>query len=106
MSTKTIVLWGFIIVLLIGLLYFIGIKYESEIKYINLKTEVKSSVKDYIKDNNLKVPLTITTEELEEKYYIGELKLDDKVCAATISVDKRFIFYSYDIDFTCINVTN
>lgn len=105
MSEKTIVLWGFLIVLLVGVIYFIGIKYEGEFKYINLKTEIKSAVKDYVKEEDIDLPLEITTEELEEKGYIKELKLEDKVCAATIKVDKKFIFYNYDIKFECINVT-
>lgn len=105
MSEKTIFLWGFIIVLLVGVVYFVGIKYEGEIKYISLKNEVKSSVKEYIKKEDKTLPLSVTTEELEEKGYIKELKLEDKVCAATINVDKKFIFYNFDINFECINVT-
>lgn len=103
MSNKLIVLWGFIIVLLVCIIYFIGIKYEDEIKYVNLKNDVKESVKKYIDDNEVELPFSITTEELEEKGYIDELKLNEKICAADVKVSKKFLFYSFDIKFTCIN---
>lgn len=103
MSNKVIVLWGFIIVFLVCSIYFIGLKYEGEMKYINLKKEIKESVKDYIDDNDVTFPFTITSETLESEGYIGELKLDEKICAADVNVSKKFLFYSYDIKFTCIN---
>ena len=37
MSNKIIILWGSIIILLITILFIIGINYEKEIKYINIK---------------------------------------------------------------------
>ena len=104
MSNKLIVIWGSVIILLVGTVYFIGIKYKDELKYISLKEEVKDSVKEYIKRNDIKLPLEITSEELEENNYIKELKLDDKICAADITVDKKFLFYNYDIEFTCIDL--
>lgn len=102
MSNKVIIVWGSIIILLITILFIIGINYEKEIKYINIKQEVKESVKKYMKDNNLKAPLAITSEELVSLGYIKELKLDDKICAADISVKKVLIFKKYNIEFTCI----
>lgn len=104
MSNRLIVLWGFIIVSLVCIIYFIGIKYESEIKYINLKTEVKEATKKYVDDKSLSLPFKITTEQLESEGYIGELKLDEKVCAADITIDKKFLFHTFDIKFTCINL--
>lgn len=104
LNNKIIVLWGFIIVMLVCAVYFIGIKYENEIKYINLKTEVKEAAKKYVDDKELDLPFSVTTEILESEGYIGELKLDDKVCAADITVSKRFIFHTFDIKFTCVNV--
>lgn len=104
MSNKLIIVWGSIIILLVGTIYFIGVRYEDELKYVSLKNELKGTVKEYIKDNNSKLPLKLTTEELEEQGIIGELKIDDKICAADILVDKKFIFYDYDIEFTCIKV--
>ncbi len=103
MSNKIIVLWGFIIVFLVCAVYFIGLKYEGEIKYINLKKEIKESVKEYIDDKDITLPFSITSETLESEGYIGALELDEKICAADISVSKKFLFYSYDIKFTCIN---
>ncbi len=102
MSNKIIILWGSIIILLITILFIIGINYEKEIKYINIKQEVKESVKKYIKENNIKDDFEITSEELESEGYLKEIKLDDKICAADISVKKVLIFKKYNIEFTCI----
>ncbi len=103
MSNKIIVLWGFIIVMLVCGVYFIGIKYESEIDYINLKNDVKSAAKRYVEDKDVSLPFTISTEKLEGEGYIGELRLDEKVCAADVTVNKRFVFHTFDISFTCVN---
>ena len=102
MSNKIIILWGSIIILLITILFIIGINYEKEIKYINIKQEVKESVKKYIKENNIKDDFEITSEELESEGYLKKIKLDDKICAADISVKKVLIFKKYNIEFTCI----
>ena len=102
MSNKIIILWGSIIILLITILFIIGINYEKEIKYINIKQEVKESVKKYIKENNIKDDFEITSEELESEGYLKEIKLDDKICAADISVKKVLIFKKYNIEFNCI----
>ena len=102
MSNKIIILWGSIIILLITILFIIGINYEKEIKYINIKQEVKESVKKYIKENNIKDDFEITSEELESEGDLKEIKLDDKICAADISVKKVLIFKKYNIEFTCI----
>ena len=99
MSNKIIVLWGFIIVMLVCTIYFIGIKYE------NLKTEVKEATKKYVDDKDLDLPFTITTEQLESEGYIKELRLDDKVCAADVVISKKFIFHTFDIKFTCVNTS-
>ena len=50
MSNKLIVVWGTVIILLVGTIYFIGVKYEEELKYISLKNELKDTLKEYIKD--------------------------------------------------------
>lgn len=104
MNNKIIVVWGIIIIILVSIIYYIGITYRNEIKYISLKEEVKIAVKDYICSEKItKYPFKITTEELEEKGYLKELKLDNKLCAADIEVTKK-VFKSYDIEFTCVNV--
>ncbi len=48
MNNKIIVVWGIIIIILVSIIYYIGITYQNEIKYISLKEEVKIAVKDYI----------------------------------------------------------
>ena len=103
MSNKIIVLWGVVIVALVSSVYFIGIKYQNELKYISLKTEVKEATKKYIEDKKVSLPFKIETETLESEGYIGALKLEEKVCAADVSVDKKLFFYSYDIKFLCVN---
>ena len=104
MNNKIIVVWGIIIIILVSIIYYIGISYQNEIKYFSLKEEVKIAVKDYISSEKItKYPFKITTEELEEKGYLKELKLGNKLCAADIEVTKK-VFKSYDIEFTCVNV--
>lgn len=103
MSNKIIALWGFLVVFLVCTVYVIGINYKNEIEYINIKTKIKESTKEYIKKEDKKLPLQVTSEELEEKGYIDALKLEEKTCAADISVKKTLVFYNFDIDFTCIN---
>ena len=41
MNNKIIVVWGIIIIILVSIIYYIGITYQNEIKYISLKEEVK-----------------------------------------------------------------
>lgn len=104
MSKRIILIWGFLIVGLVLGIYIIAITNEEEIKYISKKNELKEVVKDYIEDNKItRFPFTITTEELEEKDYLKEVKVDDKTCAVDITVNKKFIFYSYKMKFTCIS---
>ena len=103
MNNKVIVLWGFVIVLLILVIYFIGVKRQSEIEYIKLKEEVKEATSKYIDNFDKDLPLEITTEELEEEGYIEELTLNDKICEADIEVSKKFLWKDYQIKFTCIN---
>lgn len=102
MSNKTLVIWGSIIIFLVCVIFIIGTFYKSEIKYITLKEEVKTSTKEYINKHDVTYPFKITTEELESLGYLDELLIDDKVCAGDISVTKKWIFKSYKIDFTCI----
>ncbi len=103
MSNKVIVFWGIIITLLCSAIYIIGVYYKNELDYINLKTKIKTSVKEYINKENKDLPLEITSEELEKKGYIGKLELEEKICAADIKVTKKFLMNNYDINFTCIN---
>ena len=105
MNKRIFIVWGLLIALLVLGIGYIGITKKEEIKYISLKNEVKKATKEYINDNNIKVyPFKITTEKLEEKDYLKELKINNKVCAGDIVVNKKIIFYSYDIKFTCVNV--
>lgn len=104
MSKKVIVLWSIIVVGLFLTILVIGITNKEELKYIKLKNEVKEVTKEYIKDNKInKFPVTISSEVLEEKDYLDGLKLDDKSCVCDVIVNKKLIFYTYNISFTCIN---
>ena len=104
MNNKTIVIWVSLIVLLTLGIGIIGITKQDELKYIEAKNELKKATKEYIKDNKINsFPITITSETLEEKDYIKEIKIDKNICAADITVAKKFIFNKYKIKFTCIN---
>ena len=102
MSNKIIILWGFIIISLVSIITYVGVTKKEEIKFINLKNELKVKVKKYIKDNDIELPFEITSEKLEEEGYISPLILDNKLCAADIKVTEKFIFKNYDVKFTCI----
>lgn len=102
MSNKVIVLWGSIIVFLVCVIFVIGTFYQNEIKYITLKEEVKTSAKEYINKHEVTYPFKITTEELESLGYLDELRIEDKVCVADVTVTEKWIFKKYKIDFTCI----
>ena len=102
MSNKVIVQWGSIIVFLVCVIFVIGTFYQNEIKYITLKEEVKTSAKEYINKHEVTYLFKITTEELESLGYLDELKIEDKVCIADVTVTKKWIFKKYKIDFTCI----
>ena len=95
MNNKIIVVWGIIIIILVSIIYYIGITYQNEIKYISLKEEVKIAVKDYISSEKItKYPFKITTEELEEKGYLKELKLG-KISSNSLYEIKSIIKFVY-----------
>ena len=102
MSNKIIVLWGSLIIILVTVICYIAITKKEEIKFINLKQDLKENVRKYLKENDVELPFEITSEELEEKGYIEPLVLGNKLCAADIKVTKKIIFKKYDIQFTCI----
>ena len=103
MSNKLIVLWGSVIVFLVCVIFVIGVFYKSDIKYVTLKEEVKTSTKEYINKHDITYPFTITSQELVSLGYLDKLEIDDKECSARVLVSKKWIFKNYKIDFTCIN---
>lgn len=104
MSKKIIFIWGFVITCLVLSIYVIGITKNEDLKYISKKVELKSIVKDYIKDNKInEFPLNINSKELIEKDYIDKITIDNKICDVDIKVNKKYIIYTYKMNFTCIN---
>lgn len=103
MSNKLLIIWSILITLLLSLILILGYNYKKQEDYILLKNNIKESVKTYIKKEKINLPTNITTEELITKGYIKELKLKEKECNATIYVDKKYIFYKYDINIECIS---
>lgn len=101
MSNKVIIVWGFIITMLVLIIYLLGIKYDDEKEYIGLKKEIKESALKYIEENNIEIPFIISSNELIEKGYLDELKLDDKICISTVEVNKWMTFKSFNISLKC-----
>ena len=105
MSNKIIALWGFIVVSIVAAILVIGFNYKKELEYVDMKQTIRKSVYAYMGDNDVTLPFKISTEKLEEENYLDELKLGDRLCAADVMVDKKFIIYKYDIEFTCVDVS-
>ena len=67
------------------------------IKSVEIKKGTTSSI-DAILENDAEVLMSNGSN----KDVTQEIKLDDKICAADISVKKVLIFKKYNIEFTCI----
>ncbi len=105
MSNKVILVWGGLVVVIISTILLLGYKFNGEIEYVKMKQSIRNSVYNYIGDNDVKFPLEISTEKLEEENYLEEIRIGNKLCAADVVVNKKFVIYNYDISFTCVDVT-
>ena len=108
MSKRIILIWGFLIVGLVLGIYIIAITKEEEIKYIskNNNLDYKCSKKNHCKLKKfhlIKELLNILDICICDQDYLKEVKVNDKTCAVDITVNKKFIFYSYKMKFTCIS---
>ena len=104
MNNKIIILWGFIIFGLVISIYLIGINKSEEVKYKELKENLKLSVDNYLTDNNLwpEKNITITSKDLIENNYLNELYYEGSKCSASILVTNNKGKYNYKYDITCV----
>lgn len=104
MNNKIIVLWGFIIFGLVISIYILGISKSDEVKYNELKENLKLSIDNYLSDNNLwpSNTITISSEELIENNYLNNLTYEGSECSADVIVTNNGKKYNYEYDITCV----
>ena len=104
MNNKIIVLWGFIIFGLVISIYILGISKSDEVKYNELKENLKLSIDNYLSDNNLwpSNTITISSDELIENNYLNELSYEGSKCSADVIVTNNGKKYNYEYDITCV----
>lgn len=104
MSNKTFFTWGFLVMIFFFGIIIIYINNKDELKFTDAKKEIKQSVKQYIKDNNVEIEngytYNVTSEALINNGYIKELIVDKKMCSYNVNV-KKYIIFLYDFDFNC-----
>ena len=104
MNNKIIVLWGFIIFGLVISIYILGISKSDEVKYDEIKDNLKLSVNNYLADNDLWPvnSVTVSSEELIENNYMNELSYENSKCFADVIVTNTGKKYNYEYDITCV----
>lgn len=106
MSSKIMILWGGIVVLICAFLLVAGNNLKDK-TLIRLERSLKEEAYKYIQDNNKKLKynesFVIFPEELPETQYIIEENLE-KYCVKKIIVIKDIIFYDYKIIKECDHV--
>ena len=104
MNNKIIVLWGFIIFGLVISVYVLGISKGNEVKYNELKENLKLSIDNYLSDNNLwpSNTITISSDELIENNYLNNLTYEGSECSAEVIITNNNGKYNYKYDITCV----
>lgn len=107
MSNKVIVLWTTIIIIIITSIFLIGKYHEKNYKYYETNKEVKTYLKRYIDEENIKVDkfntIIIDSKELREKKYIEEIEVNDATCEFIAKIKNYIIFKAYKIKYECTN---
>lgn len=107
MSNRVIVLWGIVVTLLCMTIFIIGKNYEKNYKYMDANKEAKIYLKEYIKEEEIKIPFMgeyeIKSELLKNKEYYKEIKINKIPCTFVAYIKNYKIFKTYNIKYTCIN---
>jgi len=97
------VLWGMIIVLLLGLILLRGLK-DKDFKYMKLEFDLKKSARSYVKRNNISPSISksviIDINDLIESKYISKKDVSD-YCIKDVVYSNRIIFDKYYIEREC-----
>lgn len=107
MSNKIIILWATIIIVIITSIFLIGKYHEKNYKYYETNKEVKLYLKRYIEEENIKIDnfntIIIDSEELKDKKYFEEIKVNYATCEFVAKIKNYVIFKAYKIKYECIN---
>ncbi|MBE6154328.1 MAG: hypothetical protein E7163_01965 [Firmicutes bacterium] len=106
-NNALLICWGFIVVVLVGLLAFLGFVLKSKNSdYVKLENKLLDSTKKYV-DAKFLYPedgkkTKITSEELIESDYLDALVFEDDKCTGYVEVTKSGV-YKYDVYIKCNN---
>lgn len=107
MNDRVIIIWGFLVVLIASSIMLLGNYYNKNYEYIETNKMVKEHLKEYIKKEKIKIPILsavdISSEELKDKFYIEEIKMESSNCEFTSKVKNYIIFKTYKTDYKCTN---
>lgn len=104
MSKTIMTVWAMIIVLLCTSLIFISNGLRDKVLF-KLEREIKISAKEYVKDNNVDIPMgssfIINVADLIDKEYLKENEDIEKYCIKTILVSRGIILKEYKVEKEC-----
>lgn len=107
MSNKVIFLWSFIVLLILSSIFVMGIYYKKREIYLETDKIVKEYLKDYIKEGQINIEkfntYEVTSEELKNKGYFEEIKVNDMLCEFKAYIKNYILFNNYQIKYKCIN---
>ncbi len=109
-KTKVLfILWGVIVIIVIGLLTTLGFMLKSQNKdYVKLENKLLDSTKKYVDTHFLypegKDVLKVTSSELIKNEFLDELKFNNDTCTGYVNVYNDTV-YKYDVFIKCSNYT-
>ncbi len=104
MSKNIMIIWGTIIVLMCTTLIIISNNNRDKV-LLKLEKDIKVSVKQYIKDNNIEITLNssnvIYIDTLIENSYLNDNENIEKYCIKSVLVTGGIFFNKYTINKDC-----
>lgn len=109
-ENKYMLLWGFLVILLIGLLTAVGFIYKNKTKvYKELETSLVEAEKKYVEAKFLypqdDTTLKTTSEELLNENYIDNMTIDNQECNGYVKVYKDSTVFEYKAFIKCNHYT-
>lgn len=108
MNNKFMLIWFIVILIIFGSILTYSVNYMKKHPFLKLEHKIKESAKNYMKDyEGIKpdkfIELTITSEELQKKDYLEELKYKNKKCSGKVVVKNENNKYKYIPNIVCDN---
>lgn len=105
-ENKYLILWGFLVILLIGLLTAVGFVYKNKTKvYKELENSLVEAEKKYVEAKFLypqdNETLKTTSEELLNENYIDNMAIDNQECTGYVKVYKDSTVFKYKAFIKC-----